>query len=134
MRPENIAGMLSLTPELMAGSPQESAWHSVAPNPVGWGTFLSKIGPMQRDFKGWPAEEIRAIPAPTLLVYAGNDAIPLEHVVELYRLRGGNVNGDFEGLPASRLAILPGTTHTGIMDCTDQHLPLVSAHFDADTA
>jgi pimeloyl-ACP methyl ester carboxylesterase len=136
MRSENIAGMLSLTPDALAGSPQESAWRRAAPNPGDWATVLSKMGPLQRDFKGWPAEAIRAIAAPTLFVYGDNDAIPLDHVVELFRLRGGDVNGDFAGVPASRLAILPGTTHISIMDCADLLLPMVSAHFDApaDTA
>jgi pimeloyl-ACP methyl ester carboxylesterase len=134
MRPENVAGMLSLTPDLLADSPQESARQSVAPNPDDWGTFLGKIGPMQRDFPGWPAEDVRAMAAPTLLVYGDNDAIPLDHVVELYHLRGGDVNGDFEGLPASRLAIIPNTSHISIMDSADLILPMVTAHFEADPA
>ena len=131
MRPENIAGMQSLTPELLAGSPQESAYLRAAPNPGDWATLLSKMGPLQRDFKGWPAEAIRAIAAPTLFVFGDSDAIPLDHVVELFRLRGGDVNGDFAGVPASRLAIIPGTTHIGMMTRADLLLPMVSAHFDA---
>lgn len=131
MRPENIAGMQALTPEALAGSPQESAYLDAAPNPGDWGTLLRKMGPLQRDFKGWPAESIRAMSAPTLLVYGDNDAIPLDHAVELFRLRGGDVNGDFEGLPASRLAIVPETTHISIMNRADQILPMVLAHINA---
>lgn len=136
MRPENLAGMQSLTPELMTGSPQESAYLRAAPNPSDWGTLLAKMGPLQRDFKGWPAEAIRSIPAPTLFVFGDSDAISLDHAVELFRLRGGDVNGDFAGVPPSRLAILPGTTHWSIMNSADLLLPMVSAHFDTpiDTA
>jgi uncharacterized protein YndB with AHSA1/START domain/pimeloyl-ACP methyl ester carboxylesterase len=130
MRPENLAGMMALTPEALAGSPQEAAYRQTAPNPDDWGSLLSKVGPMQRDFKGWPAEDVRAITAPTLLVYGDNDAIPLDHAVELFRLRGGDVNGDFVGVPASHLAILPGTTHISIMDRTDILLPIVSTFLD----
>jgi len=133
MRPENIAGMQALTPELLAGSPQERAYREAAPNPDDWGTLLAKMGPLQRDFTGWPADDIRAMAAPTLFVFGDADAIPLDHVVDLFRLRGGDVNGDFSGVPASRLAILPGTTHIGIMSCADLILPMVSAHFDAPT-
>jgi pimeloyl-ACP methyl ester carboxylesterase len=133
MRPENVAGMLSLTPEMLAGSPQESAYLRAAPNPDDFATFLSKFGPLQRDFKGWPAEAIRAIAAPTLLVYGDSDAIPLDHAVELFHLRGGDVNGDFVGLPASRLAIIPETTHIGMMYRADLLLPMVLAHVDAST-
>jgi uncharacterized protein YndB with AHSA1/START domain/pimeloyl-ACP methyl ester carboxylesterase len=136
MRPENVAGMQSLTPEALAGSPQESAYLSAAPNPDAWPTVLAKMGPLQRDFTGWPAETIQAMTAPALFVYGDSDAIPLDHVVELFRLRGGDVNGDFAGVPDSRLAILPGTTHLGIMDCADLLLPMVSSYLDApaDTA
>ncbi|HYH11576.1 MAG TPA: alpha/beta hydrolase [Thermomicrobiales bacterium] len=136
MRPENLAGMQSLTPEALAGSPQESAYLRAAPNPDAWSTVLTKMGPLQRDFTGWPSESIQAMTAPALFVYGDSDAIPLDHVVELFRLRGGDVNGDFAGVPASHLAILPGTTHLGIMDCADLLLPMVSAYLDApaDTA
>ena len=69
--------------------------------------------------------------SPTLLVFGDSDAIPLDHVVDLFRLRGGDVNGDFAGVPASRLAIIPETTHIGMMTRADLLLPMVSAHFDA---
>jgi hypothetical protein len=39
------------------------------------------------------------------------DAVRLEHAVRFLRLRGGDVNGDFVGVPASQLAVFPGTTH-----------------------
>lgn len=133
MRPENIAGMQSLTPEALAGSPQESAYLRVAPNAGDWGSLLSKMGPLQRDFKGWPAEDIRRMAAPTLFVFGDSDAIPLDHAVELFRLRGGDVNGDFAGVPASRLAIIPETTHISMMTRADLLLPMVSTHLDAPT-
>jgi pimeloyl-ACP methyl ester carboxylesterase len=133
MRSENLAGMQSLTPEALAGSPQESAYLRAAPNPSDWPTLLIKMGPLQRDFRGWPAEAIRAIAAPTLFVFGDSDAIPLDHAVELFRLRGGDVNGDFAGVPESRLAILPGTTHLSMMTRADLLLPMVSTYLDAPT-
>lgn len=38
-----------------------------------------------------------------------------EHAIELFRVKGGGRMGDLKGLPESRLAILPGTTHVGMM-------------------
>jgi len=35
------------------------------------------------------------------------------------RLLGGGVIGDLPGLPASRLAVLPGTSHVGLLDRVD---------------
>ena len=64
----------------------------------------------------WSADEIKALNIPTLLIAGDSDIIMPEHTVELFRLLGGGVPGDIEGLPASRLAILPATTHIGLME------------------
>lgn len=37
--------------------------------------------------------------------------VTLDHAVRFLRLRGGDVNGDFDGVPSSQLAVFPGTTH-----------------------
>jgi pimeloyl-ACP methyl ester carboxylesterase len=47
-------------------------------------------------FKDWPAEDLKSIAAPTLLLLGDQDVITAEHVVEMHRL-----------IPNSRLAILP---------------------------
>ena len=36
-------------------------------------------------------------------------------MIEFYKLLGGGVPGDLRPLPASQLAILPGTTHVTIV-------------------
>jgi len=44
----------------------------------------------------------------------------LEHNVALFRLLGGGVMGDMgEPLPASRLAVLPATSHTAVIGQTE---------------
>ena len=44
----------------------------------------------------------------------------LEHTVEMFRLLDGGVMGDMgQPLPASRLAILPATSHTAVIGQTD---------------
>ena len=49
----------------------------------------------------------------------------------MFRLRGGGVFGDLAGLPASQLAILPGTTHVGILDRADWLLAMIPPFLDA---
>jgi hypothetical protein len=39
--------------------------------------------------------------------------------MEMFRLIGGGVIGDIAGLPASQLAVLPGTSHAGLLDRVD---------------
>jgi hypothetical protein len=51
-----------------------------------------------------------------LLVIGDSDIVRPEHTVELFRLLGGGVPGDLTGLPASQLAILPGTTHVTLVN------------------
>ena len=50
-----------------------------------------------------------------LIMVGDSDIVRPEHVVEMFRLVGGGVAGDLAGLPASQLAILPGTTHVTLM-------------------
>ncbi len=71
---------------------------------------------MDRGIQDIPAETIRAIEAPTLLVIGDSDIVRPEHAVEMFRLLGGGVMGDLAGLPKSRLAILPGTTHATLVE------------------
>lgn len=37
----------------------------------------------------------------------------------MFRLLGGGVPGDLVGLPRSQLALLPGTSHEGVLDRVD---------------
>jgi hypothetical protein len=50
--------------------------------------------------------------------------------VELFRLRGGSVFGDLAGLPNARLAVLPGTTHVGLVDRADWLAPMIGEFLD----
>jgi pimeloyl-ACP methyl ester carboxylesterase len=70
---------------------------------------------LDRRWQGWSPETIRAIAAPALLIIGDSDIVRPEHTVEMFRLFGGGVPGDLTGLPKSRLAILPGTTHVTLM-------------------
>jgi hypothetical protein len=58
--------------------------------------------------------------------------VTLEHAVKFLRLRGGDVNGDFDGVPASQLAVFPGTTHFFGLARTDLVLGAVIPFLDAD--
>ena len=79
----------------------------------------------------WPSDEIRAISAPTMIVIGDFDGTTPEHAVELFRLRGGGVFGDMDGLPGARLAVLPGTTHVGLIGRADWLASMVGEFLDA---
>ena len=131
MYPEVIAGIAEITPEVFIGTPwYEEYYAAVAPNPEDFPTLVEKLKRLDAEEFDW-SEEIRGIAAPTLLVYGDADVVRPEHMVELFRLLGGGVNGDLAGLPASRLAVLPGTTHIGVMEQTDLLLAIIPRFLDA---
>jgi pimeloyl-ACP methyl ester carboxylesterase len=126
----------SITPELFAGSPIEEAYLRTAPNPAGFPKLVEKLKLLDTTEFAWPAEDIRAIDAPILIVLGDSDVVRLEHAVELFGLLGGGVMGDLVELPKSQLAVLPGTTHfvppgSGLLDRADWLLPMILPFLDA---
>jgi pimeloyl-ACP methyl ester carboxylesterase len=137
-RPENAAvGEMNVA--MIAGTPMESDYLAKSPHPdlEHLQTLLDKLGGYDRGTNGsagtgWSDDEIRGIAAPTLITYGDNDAVMLEHAVRFFQLRGGDVNGDFVGLPPSQLAIFPGTTHFNGLSRTPLVLEAVTSFLDAD--
>jgi hypothetical protein len=63
-------------------------------------------------------------------VIGDSDIVRPEHAVEMFRLLGGGVMGDMMGLPKSRLAILPGTTHVTVAYRGEWLAPMISDFLD----
>jgi pimeloyl-ACP methyl ester carboxylesterase len=135
--PEVMAGSESLTAEQLAwalqGTPWQQAYARLAPHPDDWLTLVEKKMELDRQWKGWPAEMIASLGQPVLIVVGDSDICRPEHVVEMFRLLGGGVPGDLAGLPASQLAILPGTTHVTLVDRADWLASMAIPFLDAPT-
>jgi pimeloyl-ACP methyl ester carboxylesterase len=131
MYPEVLAAIAHIKPELFDGTPWRAAYDRVAPHPEAFPTLVAKLTRLDATPYAWPPEAIQAITAPTLIVVGDSDGIPPEHAAAMFRLRGGGVFGDLAGLPAAQLAILPGTTHVGLLDRADWLVPMVTAFLDA---
>jgi pimeloyl-ACP methyl ester carboxylesterase len=129
--PEVLAGIEHITPELFAGTPWRDAYDRAAPDPGEFPTLVAKLRELDMTPFNWSADAFRAIASPTMIVVGDSDGTRLEHAVEMFRLRGGGVFGDFAGLPASQLAILPSTTHVGMLDRVDWLLAMVPPFLDA---
>lgn len=130
--PEILKGIETLQPEHLAGSPFETAYLKAAPDPKKWPALIGKIKDLDRKPVSWPAESIRAIQSPTLVLIGDADIVRPEHAVEMYRLLGGGTTSDGMG-PASQdqLAILPGTSHITLVDRADLLLPILTTFLDA---
>lgn len=48
-----------------------------------------------------------------------------DHTLEMVRLLGSSVCGDIHGLPDSRLAVRPETTHVSLLDRSDWLAPMI---------
>jgi pimeloyl-ACP methyl ester carboxylesterase len=136
MPPEALAMFPTITPELFAGSPIEEAYLRLAPNPGDFPQLVEKLTRLDTTDFAWPEDDIRAIPAPTLIVLGDSDGVRLEHAVEFFRLRGGGVMGDLQGMPDSQLAVLPGTSHfvppgSGLLDRAGWLLAMIPPFLDA---
>jgi pimeloyl-ACP methyl ester carboxylesterase len=90
------------------------AYARIAPDPGHFEAFAAKTSQAVGNMKGWTAGQLGDITAPTLLIFGDHDFIRLEHAVEMHGL-----------IPGAQLAVLPGTTHMGVMRRTDVILPLV---------
>jgi len=130
--PEVVEVSSSITPELFAGSPVETEYQRTAPDPDGFPELVAKLTRLHAEPYAWPDDAIRAIPAPTMILLGDADGVRPEHAVELFRLRGGGIPGDVVGLPSARLAVLPGTTHVGlIVERSAWLVPMVAEFLDA---
>jgi pimeloyl-ACP methyl ester carboxylesterase len=130
-REENTEAVGEMTVDMIAGTPMEAEYRAKSPHPDGLQGLLDKLGGYDRGFGGWSDEDIRGIAAPTLITVGDCDAVKLEHAVKFLQLRGGDVNGDFVGVPASQLAVFPGTTHFFGLARTDLVRDVVLTFLDA---
>jgi len=95
------------------------AYERVGPDPGHFEAFAAKASQAANNLKGWTAAELGGITAPTLLVFGDHDFIRLEHAVQMHEL-----------IPGSQLAVLPGTTHMGVLRRADLIVPLVAGFLD----
>jgi pimeloyl-ACP methyl ester carboxylesterase len=133
VRPEFAAGMSAMNAEAasqMLQTPMYAFYSSVAPKVEDWPTLVGKSGALLSQPYDW-SKEVAGIKVPTLIVAGDSDYVTTGHAVELFKLLGGDVAGDFVGLPTAQLAMLPATSHFTILSRTDLLQPIVTAFLDA---
>jgi pimeloyl-ACP methyl ester carboxylesterase len=103
-------------PPDLSGSVWHQAYVRVARDPGAWPTLVAKVNELDRQFRGWTDDEVREVRTPTMLIIGDADIVRPEHTVAMFRLLGGGVAGDLIDAPPSQLAILPGTSHVGLLE------------------
>ena len=113
-----------MTPEMMAGTPIEAEYRALAPE-GDFTEFARKLIALEHEPMAWGAE-VRSISDPVLIITGDADVATLGHSVSLFQLLGGGVMGDMgQPLPASRLAVLPGSSHTSLIMQVDLIHPMI---------
>jgi pimeloyl-ACP methyl ester carboxylesterase len=91
----------------------------VAPDPDAWTALVLKVNDLDRSGEpSWPRERLAALATPTLLMIGDADVVRPEHTMDMFRLLGGGVPGGFGEPPRAQLAVLPGTSHEGMLERT----------------
>jgi pimeloyl-ACP methyl ester carboxylesterase len=129
--PGHLEAMESITPDMLVGSPFHEEYVRLNPRPENFALLVEKVKDMVKHTRAVSPEQMRALPMPVLTIMGDSDIFQLEHAVEMFELTGGGVNGDIAGMPKSRLAILPGTSHVTSVYQREQLVALVPSFLDA---
>jgi pimeloyl-ACP methyl ester carboxylesterase len=118
-QPDFKAALPKQTVEMMLQTPFAKEYPKLAANPKGFPELARKVIALQNERMAW-ADEVKALKVPVLIIGGDADGATLEQYVQMFRLLGGGAMGDQgKPLPASRLAILPATSHTAIVTQAD---------------
>jgi pimeloyl-ACP methyl ester carboxylesterase len=129
--PDVEASFATINADMFKGSPIEKQYDSLGNDPAHFPEFVKKV--MSIDLKPYDwSKDVKNIQAPIFMVIGDADGVRYEHALELFRAKGGGKMGDLHGLPKSRLAILPGTTHIGMMQHTDWLIPMITDFLNSD--
>ena len=121
----------SFTWEMMKGTPAEVGYKKLNPKPDGFPEFFNHLKATASKPYDFGAEKLKATKAPMFFIHGDADGIRLDHIAEMYRLKGGDLHGDMRPHPESRLAILPDTTHVTLLNRMTTIIPMVNDFLDA---
>ncbi len=121
-----------LTADTFKGSPIETEYKKLSPTPNEFSTFVKRVrdGIMMKPYD-FGADKLKATKAPFLFIHGDADGVRLDHIAEMFRLKGGEIHGDLRPRSESRLAVLPNTTHITLMEKGNVIIPLVNDFLDA---
>ena len=120
-----------LTADAFKGSPIETEYKKLSPTPDDFPHFVKRILATATKGHDFGADKLKATTAPMFFIHGDADGVRLEHVAEMFRLKGGEIHGDMKPRSASRLAILPNTTHVTLMQRMAVIVPMVNDFLDA---
>jgi pimeloyl-ACP methyl ester carboxylesterase len=128
---EALDAFPQLTSETLKGSPIEAEYKKLSPTPQEFPSFVKRVIALDLKPYDFGTDKLKATKAPMFFVHGDADGVRLDHVAEMFRLKGGEIHGDLRPRSASRLAILPNTTHVTLMKRMSVIVPMVNDFLDA---
>jgi pimeloyl-ACP methyl ester carboxylesterase len=128
---EALESIPKLTADDFKGSPIEAEYKKLSPTPDDFPKFVRRMAATAGKGQDFGADNLQGTTAPMFFIHGDADGVRLEHVAEMFRLKGGEIHGDMKPRSASRLAILPDTTHVTLMQRMPIIVPMVNDFLDA---
>ncbi len=129
---EGVDALANLTAEVFKDSPMEAEYKKLSPTPNDFPAFVKHVVAMASKPYDFGADKFKATKAPMFFIHGDADGVRLDHIAEMYRLKGGgDIHGDMRPRSASRLAILPDTTHVTLMNRRQTIVPMINDFLDA---
>jgi alpha/beta hydrolase fold len=99
-----------LTADTFKGSPIETEYKKLSPTPNEFPNFVKRVVAMALKSYDFGASKLKATKAPFFFIHGDADGVRLDHISEMFRLKGDEMMGDLRPRSESRLAVLPNTT------------------------
>jgi pimeloyl-ACP methyl ester carboxylesterase len=128
---EALAMFPHLSAEVLKGSPLESDYRKLSPTPDAFPNFVKRVIAPDLEPYDFGADKLKATTAPMFFIHGDADGVRLDHIAEMFRLKGDEIFGDMRPRSASRLAILPNTTHVTLMQQVGIIAPMINDFLDA---
>lgn len=128
---EGQDALRNLTSEMFKDTPLEVEWKKLNPKPDGFPDFFNHIKATGLRPYDFGADKFKATKAPMFFIHGDADGVKLDHISEMFSLKGGGIYGDIQTRSESRLAILPDTTHVTLMNRMKTIVPMVDDFLNA---
>ncbi len=129
---EALDAIPKLTADAFKGSPIETEYKKLSPTPDDFPNFVKRMLATASKGHDFGADKLKATTAPMFFIHGDADGVRLEHIAEMFRLKGGEIHGDMKPRSESRLAILPNATHVTLMQKGNAIIPMVNDFLDAN--
>ena len=128
---EALDAFPTLTADTFTGSPIETEYKKLSPTPNEFPNFVKRVVAMALMPYDFGAAKLKDTKAPFLFIHGDADGVRLDHIAEMFRLKGDEIHGDLRPRSESRLAVLPNTTHVTLMEKRNDIIPMANDFLDA---